>query len=44
MAWSDTTQGAALRAAFQNLQTTYSQTIPGHVQQLQTAANRPIGG
>lgn len=42
--YTDTQKGQNLHAAFDRLRTGYTTTIPGHTNQLRTAANRPIGG
>jgi hypothetical protein len=44
MAWNDTQEGANLDQSWRNLLDVYNNTVPGHVQQLNNASNRPITG
>jgi hypothetical protein len=42
--WDQTKEGAEVRGAWTNLLATYNQKVPGHVDQLRTLSNRPLGG
>jgi hypothetical protein len=42
--WNETTEGAALEAAWQQLLYTYNTRLPTHVAALANLANRPITG
>jgi hypothetical protein len=42
--WNQTQEGANLNQAFANMQSTYNQVMPQHIQSLQNLTNRPITG
>lgn len=42
--WNGTAEGQALDGAFSQMLNAYNNTVPGHVQQLKNAAQRPITG
>jgi hypothetical protein len=44
MAWNDTDEGRRVNQAFANMQSTYNQVMPGHIQSLANLANRDIKG
>lgn len=44
MAWNDTTEGANLQAAYDQLTYTYLTRLPAHLQSLKNLAARPITG